>query len=126
VTYTASANAVTGETDTVTVTATLSSAAGSGTQTSLGKASATVTFGNPWVGNWAGSTVSTCGYYSGPQSFTITQINSTTLDFSPYYNATFSGNTASVDNGAVVFTLNGNTITGYEADSCQTGTYTRQ
>ena len=126
VTYTASANAVTGETDTVTVTATLSFAAGSGTQTSLGKASATITFGNPWVGNWAGSTVSTCGYYSGPQSFTITQINSTTLDFSPYYDATFSGNTASVNNGAVVFTLNGNTITGNEADSCQTGTYTRQ
>ena len=29
-------------------------------------------------------------------------------------------------NGAVVFTLNGNTTTGYEADSCQSGTYTRQ
>jgi hypothetical protein len=91
----------------------------------LGSGTDAITIGNPWVGTWVGSTVSTCGYYSGPQNFNITLINATTLSFGPY-DATFSGNSASVNNGEVVFTLSGNTITGYEADSCQNGTYTRQ
>jgi hypothetical protein len=85
---------------------------------------ATISTQNPWVGSWVGSTVSSCGSYSGPQDFTITQIGPDTLSFGPY-DATFSGNTATVGGGIVVFTLSGNTISGYEADSCQRGTYTR-
>jgi hypothetical protein len=123
-TYTAATSAVSPQQDSVAVTAFLVQA-DPASQTKIGNAAATITFGNPWVGTWVGSTVSTCGYYSGPQTFNITQINATTLDFGPY-DATFSGNSASVNNGEVVFTLSGNTIKGYEADSCQTGTYTRQ
>jgi len=125
-TYTASATAMSPQQDSVTVTAYLAPTANPSAQTTIGVSSpATITFGNPWLGNWVGNTVSTCGYYSGPQSFDITLVNSTTLDFGPY-DATFSGNTAQVNGGEVVFTLSGNTMTGYEADSCQTGTYTRQ
>jgi hypothetical protein len=91
----------------------------------LSTGTGTIVTGNPWVGTWDGTTTSICGYYSGPQDFTITQVNATTLNFGPY-DATFSGNTATVNGGEVVFTLNGNTMTGTEADSCQTGTYTRQ
>jgi hypothetical protein len=91
----------------------------------VGSGTTAITITNPWVGIWVGNTVSTCGYYSGPQTFDITVVNATTLNFGPY-TATYSGNSASVNNGAVVFTLSGNTITGYEADSCQSGTYTRQ
>ena len=92
----------------------------------LGTKQATVTFQpNPWVGSWVGSTASTCGYYSGPQSFSIVALDDHTLDFGPY-RATYSGNTAKVNGGVVVFTLSGDSITGFEADSCQTGHYTRQ
>lgn len=124
-TYTASANATGSEQDTVTVTAYQGSTKDSSVHVKLASATANITFGNPWVGVWVGNTVSTCGYYSGPQTFNITQIDATTLDFGPY-TATFSGNEASVNNGAVTFELDGNTMTGHEADSCQTGHYTRQ
>jgi hypothetical protein len=123
--YTASGSATSPQQDTVTVTVFAPNTATPPVQVALANASSVVSFNNPWVGSWVGNTVSTCGYYSGPQNFTITQINATTLNFGPYQ-ATFSGNQASVNGGAVVFTLSGNTITGYEADSCQNGTYTRQ
>ena len=116
----------TGITDTVTVQVYAGASCDPTKGALLGSSSATVTFqDNPWLGTWVGSTTSTCGYYSGPQNFVITLVNDTTLNFGPY-EATFSGNTATVNGGEVVFTLNGNTITGVESDSCQTGTYTRQ
>lgn len=123
--YTASGSATSPQQDTVTVTVFAPNTATPPVLVALTNASSIVSFNNPWVGSWVGNTVSTCGYYSGPQNFTITQINATTLNFGPYQ-ATFSGNQASVNGGAVVFTLSGNTMTGYEADSCQNGTYTRQ
>ncbi len=109
----------------VSTTDTLTVSVNASDGTALARATESIMVGNPWVGMWVGSTVSTCGSYSGPQNFNITVVNATTLDFGPYL-ATYSGNTASVNNGEVVFTLSGNTITGYEADSCQHGTYTRQ
>jgi hypothetical protein len=80
---------------------------------------------NPWVGIWPGETKSTCGFYSGPQTLTITSLGGNKLSFGSY-GGTYNGNTATSTNGAVVFTLDGDTITGFEADSCQHGTYHRQ
>lgn len=115
-----------GTVDTVSVQAYAGSNCDPARGSALGSKQATVTFqANPWVGNWSGTTVSTCGYYSGSQDFRIVAIDDHTLDFGPYQ-ATYSGNTAKVNNGQVIFTLSGDSIAGAEADSCQTGQYTRQ
>jgi len=79
---------------------------------------------NPWLGVWPGNTTSTCGYYSGQQTLTITSLGGNKLSFGSY-SGTYDGNTATSTDGKVTFTLDGNTIHGHEADSCQTGLYTR-
>jgi alpha-tubulin suppressor-like RCC1 family protein len=92
-------------------------------------------FNNPWVGVWVGTVTSTLGYYSGPLIATITSTGGNGLAFSyttpsgltGSYALIFTSNTmAASTNGAVVFTLNGNTITSVEADSGQTWTAARQ
>jgi hypothetical protein len=92
----------------------------------MGTVSGKVLFGNPWVGTWPGHVTSTCGYYSGPQTLRISSPGGNQLNFGVGYSGTFDGNTATSTNGKVVFTLDGNTIHGAEADSCQIGLYTRQ
>lgn len=82
--YTASGSATSPQQDTVTVTVFAPNTATPPVQVALTNASSIVSFNNPWVGSWVGNTVCTCGYYSGPQNFTITQINATTLNFGPY------------------------------------------
>jgi hypothetical protein len=82
--YTASGSATSPQQDTVTVTVFAPNTATPPVLVALTNASSIVSFNNPWVGSWVGNTVSTCGYYSGPQNFTITQINATTLNFGPY------------------------------------------
>ncbi|MFH0976213.1 MAG: hypothetical protein V1874_10575 [Spirochaetota bacterium] len=84
-----------------------------------------------WVGTWLGTTTSTCGYYSGSLTFNITSTGGNGLNFawstpssgSGSYTGTFSGNTATSDNGNVIFYVNGHTLISTEADSCQTGTF---
>lgn len=88
----------------------------------------------PWVGTWVGSDVSTCGFYSGPITMTITSAGGNVLNLSyvasggltGVYPLTYSGNTATSATGNVTFTLSGNTMYASEPDSCQTGTFTRQ
>jgi len=87
--------------------------------------------GNPWIGTWVGSITSTCGYYSGPLTYTITSTGGSGLLFTlsggfNSYAGTYSGNSAISDNGAVTFSLNGQTMTAVEVDSCQTGAFTKQ
>lgn len=120
-----------GATDTVTVQ--VYSGSNCDPATFLGSKQATVTFGNPWVGTWLGSVVSTCGFYSGTITYFIASgggnvlnITYTTPSFGGGYSATFSGNSATGAGGLVSLTLNGNTITGSESDSCQTSSFTRQ
>lgn len=89
---------------------------------------------NPWVGTWVGADVSTCNYYSGPITTTITSAGGNALNLSYVgtgisgaYPLTYSGNTATnTPTGNVTFTLNGNMMYVSELDSCQTGTFTRQ
>jgi hypothetical protein len=85
-----------------------------------------------WVGTWIGTTNSTCGYYSGQQTFNITSTGGNGLNFDwtipvpPYSGSTtgtFSGNTATSTDGLVVFYVSGHTLISTEADSCQTGTF---
>ncbi len=87
----------------------------------------------PWAGTWVGADVSTCSFYSGPITMTITSTGGNSLNLSYVgtgitgaYPLTFSGNTATNTAGNVTFTLNGNTMYASEPDSCQTGTFTRQ
>ncbi len=87
----------------------------------------------PWVGTWVGSDVSTCGFYSGPITMTITSPGGNALNLSYVgtgitgaYPLTYSGNTATDAAGTVTYTLNGNSMTASEPNSCQTGTFTRQ
>jgi len=87
---------------------------------------------NPWIGVWAGSLTSGCGYYAGPLTVTISSTGGNGLQFtlgggfSETYTGSFTGNTATSTNGAVQFTLSGNSLTAVETDSCQEGTFTRQ
>jgi hypothetical protein len=95
----------------------------------LATSSTTITV-NPWVGTWAGSLASDCGYYAGPLTYVITSGGGNVLEFAldgfPGYSGTYTGNSAVAANGEVVFTLSGNTFNVVEADSCQSGTFTRQ
>lgn len=85
-----------------------------------------------WVGTWIGTTTSTCGYYTGPQTFNITSLGGNALNFAwttpsdpigNNFNGTFNGNTATSNDGLVVFYVSGHTLISTEADSCQTGTF---
>ena len=101
----------------------------------ISTALATTSSSNPWIGLWVGAVTSTLGYYSGPLTATITSTGGNGLAFSYItpsgltgsYALVFTSNTtAASTNGAVVFTLNGNTIVSVEADSGQTWTAARQ
>jgi hypothetical protein len=92
---------------------------------------------NPWIGTWVGPVTSTCGYFSGSLTTTITSTGSNGLHFSyagtnisGAYNGTYSysGNSATSSGGNVVFTLSAdkNTMYAVEADSCQQGSSKRQ
>jgi hypothetical protein len=129
-TYIASSNAVESLQDTVGVTLVLGNLLDPNAHKNIGSGSAIISFGgNPWVGTWVGSVTSTCGYFSGPLTFTITSTGGNGLYFSygwGGYSGTYNGTTATSSAGNCVFTINGNTMTGTEADSCQTGTYYKQ
>ena len=128
----------TGATPDATDTVTVQVYSGSNCNTSkgalLGSNSATVTLAsNPWVGTWVGSVTSTCGFYSGPLTYVISSAGGAafTIAFSSQaggggYAATFSGNSAFGGNGLVRLILNGNSLSVFESDSCQTGSFTRQ
>jgi hypothetical protein len=86
---------------------------------------------NSWIGTWAGSVSSSCGYYSGPLTITISSTGGDGLQFAlsggfPGYAGTWSGNIAYSSDNSVVFTLSGNTMSAVESNSCQDGTYHRQ
>ena len=97
--------------------------------TLLAKASTSITVqGNPFLGTWVGSVTSTCGYYSGQLTVTITSTGGDGLLFSlnngfGSYTGTYAGDTATSYDGSVVFTVSGTTLTAVEANSCQTGVY---
>jgi len=76
----------------------------------------------------AGYATSTLTYQWGPATYGVERrlTCASTRTSTAWYGGTFSGNTATSSDGAVVFTLSGNTIYGVEANSCQNGTYTRQ
>jgi len=86
---------------------------------------------NPWIGTWVGSVTSTCGYYSGPLTISISSTGGDGLQFAlsggfSSYTGTWSGNIAYSSDNSVVFTLSGNTMSAVESNSCQDGTYHRQ
>jgi len=97
--------------------------------TLLAKASRSIKVqGNPFLGTWVGSVTSTCGYYSGQLTITITATGGDGLLFSlnngfGSYAGTYAGNTATSYDGSVVFTVSGTTLTAVESNSCQTGVY---
>ena len=98
----------------------------------VGAKQATVKFSpDRWVGTWVGSIVSTCGYYSGPLTFFITNIGNHTNHFvyqangfGGGYNVPYSGNNSVPPGG---WLLDGDNLTSFpDAVSCQTGHYKRQ
>ena len=100
----------------------------------LGTGTATVTYSaNAWLGTWAGSVASTCGYYSGPLTYVITSGGDNTLAIAYTasgglgggFDATYTGNTAT-SGDVLTMTLNGDSISLVETDSCQTASFTRQ
>lgn len=85
---------------------------------------------NPWPGFYSGSVTSTCGFYSGPQTASISAVDENTISVTASgggtYLADFSGTTAvSTSISGATLTLSGNTLTVSYPPGCQSFIGTR-
>jgi len=92
--------------------------------------------GNPWVGTWDGSIISSCGLYSGPITLVITSGGGFVLDWTTYVGGAAAGSGSGPYSpgppptwnfgGGGSCTLAGDTMACSYPPACQTSTYTKE
>jgi hypothetical protein len=87
-----------------------------------------------WVGTWNGTIVSTCGAITGPFDIVIASDGRNQLSLTDNYDDAYTLTISSTNpdaasstlNGGIFYTINGNSMTVSEPETCQTGSLTRQ
>jgi hypothetical protein len=86
------------------------------------------------VGTWNGTIVSTCGAITGPFDIVIASDGRNQLSLTDNYDDAYTLTISSTNpdaasstlNGGIFYTINGNSMTVSEPETCQTGSLTRQ